>query len=102
MAPTDVGVQTPKDLIVMPCWILPVIALCLLYLDIIYGAYDFIAYWRNKKYFFDFSTKTYVVGTQKIHLIETVILGTQNKSCADLEGGGGDRGSRPPWKITKI
>ena len=33
---------------------------------------------RNKKYFSYFSTKTYVVGTQKNRLNETVLLSTQN------------------------
>ena len=32
-----------------------------------------------EKYFFYFSTKTYVVGTQKNRLNETVLLGIQNK-----------------------
>ena len=32
----------------------------------------------NIKIFFYFSTKTYVVGTQKNHLDETVLLSTQN------------------------
>ena len=31
-----------------------------------------------KKYFSYFSSKTYIVGTQKNRLIETVLLGTQN------------------------
>ena len=31
-----------------------------------------------KKFFFYFSTKTYVVGTQKNRLNETVLLSTQN------------------------
>ena len=33
---------------------------------------------RNEKYFSYFSTKTYVVGTQKNRLNETVLLSTQN------------------------
>ena len=33
---------------------------------------------RNKNLFFYFSTKTYVVGTQKKRLNETVLLSTQN------------------------
>ena len=36
---------------------------------------DKSAYW---KFFFYFSTKTYVVGTQKNRLNETVLLSTQN------------------------
>ena len=73
--------------------------------DISYGASNIIAYWSLKNYFFDFSTKTFVVGTQKNSLIETVVLlSTQNKSCADPEkaggggggGVGGGQGSRPP------
>ena len=32
----------------------------------------------TKNYFSYFSTKTYVVGTQKNRLIETVLLSTQN------------------------
>ena len=33
---------------------------------------------RNENLIFYFSTKTYVVGTQKNRLNETVLLGTQN------------------------
>ena len=33
---------------------------------------------RNENLISYFSTKTYVVGTQKNHLIETVLLSTQN------------------------
>ena len=33
---------------------------------------------HNRKLFYDFSTKTYVVGTQKNRLDETVLLTTQN------------------------
>ena len=47
-----------------------------------------------KTIFFDFSTKTFVVGAQKNCLIETVILSTQNKSCAYPEVGIG--GADPP------
>ena len=37
----------------------------------------------NKNYFVHFSTKTYVVGTQKKHLSEMVVLSTRNK-CLKL------------------
>ena len=33
---------------------------------------------KNKKYFSYFSTKTYVVGTQKNRLFDTVLLSTKN------------------------
>ena len=68
-----------------------------------YGASDIIAYWSLKKFFFDFSTKAFVVGTQKNSLIETVVLlSTHNKSCADPEGGGGAGGPDPPEKSQNI
>ena len=39
-------------------------------------------FFGNYKIYYNFSTKPYVVGTQKNRLIETVLLSTQNK-CLD-------------------